>query len=78
MKWEGHVACTEYEMHTNFWAENWNVERHLGDLVIGLMEYNIKINLKYIGREGVDWIHMVYYEPHWRPLVNTVMNLRVP
>jgi hypothetical protein len=38
---------------------------------------NINIDLK-IGRGGMDWIDLAQYMDHWRALVNTVINLRVP
>jgi hypothetical protein len=41
------------------------------------VEDNIKMNLKYIEWEGVDWIHLVKDRDQWWTLVNTVMNLRV-
>jgi hypothetical protein len=39
---------------------------------------NIKINLREIGWDGVDWIHMSQDREQWRALVSRVMNLRVP
>jgi hypothetical protein len=39
---------------------------------------DIKIDLKEIGREWVDWIHVTQNRNQWRALVNTVMNLQVP
>jgi transposase len=38
---------------------------------------NIKMDLRDIGWEGVDWIDLAQDMGHWRALVNTVMNLRV-
>jgi hypothetical protein len=35
---------------------------------------NIKMDLRKTEWDGVDWIDM----DHWRALVNTVLNLRVP
>jgi hypothetical protein len=35
---------------------------------------NIKMDLRVIGWDGMDWIDM----DQWRALVNAVMNLRVP
>jgi hypothetical protein len=37
-------------------------------------EDNIRIDLKEIGWENVNWIHLA----QWQALMNTVMNLRVP
>jgi hypothetical protein len=38
----------------------------------------IKMYLKEIGLEGVDWIYMAQDRNQWQVLVNTVMNLLVP
>jgi hypothetical protein len=39
---------------------------------------NIKMNLREIGWDGMDWIDLVQNRDKWRALVNAVMNLRVP
>jgi hypothetical protein len=39
---------------------------------------NIKIDLRKIGWDGMDWIDLVQDKDQWRALVNKVMNLRVP
>jgi hypothetical protein len=39
---------------------------------------NIKIDLRVIGWDGMDWIDLAQDRDQWRALVNTVMNLRVP
>jgi hypothetical protein len=39
---------------------------------------NIKMGHREIGRDGLDWIDLAQCRDHWRALVNTVMNLRVP
>jgi hypothetical protein len=39
---------------------------------------NIKIDLREIGWDGMDWIDLAQDSEQWRPLVNTVMNIRVP
>jgi hypothetical protein len=41
-------------------------------------EDNIRVNLKEIEWECVDRIHLAQDKDHWRPLVNTVINLLVP
>jgi hypothetical protein len=39
---------------------------------------NIKIDLRKIGWDGINWIDLDQDGDHWRALVNTVMKLRVP
>jgi hypothetical protein len=39
---------------------------------------NIKIDLREIGWDGVDWVDLAQGRDQWRALVNAVMNLRVP
>jgi hypothetical protein len=39
---------------------------------------NILMDLREIGFEGVDWIHVVQDRDRWRDPVDMVMNLRVP
>jgi hypothetical protein len=39
---------------------------------------NNKMDLREIGWDGVDWVDLAQDRDHWRALVNTVMNLRVP
>jgi hypothetical protein len=38
---------------------------------------NIKMDLREIGWDGVDWIDVAQDRDQWRALVNAVMNLRV-
>jgi hypothetical protein len=38
----------------------------------------IKMHLKEIGCEGVNWIHLAQNRVQWRALVNTATKLRVP
>jgi hypothetical protein len=39
---------------------------------------NIKMDLRELGWDGLDWIDMAQDRDQWRVLVNTVLNLRVP
>jgi hypothetical protein len=39
---------------------------------------NIKMDLREIGWDGMDWIDLAQDRDQWRAIVNTVMNLRVP
>jgi hypothetical protein len=39
---------------------------------------NIKMALREIGWDGMDWIDLSQDRNQWRALVNTVMNIRVP
>jgi hypothetical protein len=38
----------------------------------------IKMDLRKIGWDGMDWIDLEVDRDQWRTLVNMVMNLRVP
>jgi hypothetical protein len=39
---------------------------------------NIKIDLREIGWDSVDWIDLAQDRDQWRTLVNAVMNLQIP
>jgi hypothetical protein len=58
------------------------VRKHEGKWQLGTprrgREDNIKLCLKVISYEGVDWIHVAYSMSQWLALENTVMKLRVP
>jgi hypothetical protein len=41
-------------------------------------EDNIRMVLRGIGWQGMDWIHVVQDRDQWRVLMNMVMKLRVP
>jgi hypothetical protein len=41
-------------------------------------EDNIKIDLREVGWEGIDWIDLAQDRDRCLALVNTVMNVRVP
>jgi hypothetical protein len=39
---------------------------------------NVKMDLREIGWNGMDWIDLAQDRDQWRGLVNTEMNIRVP
>jgi hypothetical protein len=39
---------------------------------------SVKMDLREIGWDGMDWIDLAQDRNQWRALVNTVMNPRVP
>jgi hypothetical protein len=39
---------------------------------------NIKMDLREIGWDGMEWINLAQDMDQWRALVKTVMNLQVP
>jgi len=53
-------------MHTELWSEN-----------RCRCEDNIRMVVREISWEGVDWIHVAQYRDQWWDVVNTVMNLRI-
>jgi hypothetical protein len=40
--------------------------------------YNIEMDLREIGWDGMNWIELAQDMDRWRAFVNTVMNLQVP
>jgi hypothetical protein len=78
MRWAGHVA--------RIWEK-----RNAYRILVGQPEGkrprgrprrrwvdNIKIDLREIGWDGMDWINVAQDRDQWSALVNTVMNLQVP
>jgi hypothetical protein len=77
MRWAEHVARM---------GAKWNASRILvgnpeGKRPLGRRRRrcvdNIKMDLREIGWDGMDWIDLVQVRDQWRALVNAVMNLRV-
>jgi hypothetical protein len=78
MRWAGHVARM---------GEKRNAYR----ILVGKLERkrplgrprrrsvdNIKMDLREIGWDSIDWIDLAQDRDQWRALVNTVINLRAP
>jgi hypothetical protein len=40
--------------------------------------HNIKLDLREVGWDGMDWIDLAQDRDQWQAVVNTVMNFRVP
>jgi hypothetical protein len=68
-------------------GEKWNAYRILvgkpeGKRPLGRLRRmwvdNIKMDLRGIGWDGMDWIELAQDRDKWRALVNMVMNLCVP
>jgi hypothetical protein len=60
-------------MHTKFW---WKTRRKRS---LGKPRHrwkdNIRMDLREIGWEGEDWMHLAQHWDQWRDPVNTVMSL---
>jgi hypothetical protein len=77
MRWAGHVA----RMRANRNAYRILVGMPEGKRPLGRPRRtwvdNIKMDLREIGWDGMDWIDLAQNMDQWRALVNIVMNLRV-
>jgi hypothetical protein len=78
MRWAGYIARTG-GMWNGYRALVGNTE---GKILLGRRsrrwENNIKIDVREVGRDDMDWTHLAQDRDQWRALLNTVMNLRVP
>jgi hypothetical protein len=78
MRWCGHVA----RMREGRGVYRVLVGRPEGKRPLGRprrrWEYNINMDFREIGIDGVNWIQLAQDMVQWRTCVNTVMNLRVP
>jgi hypothetical protein len=43
-----------------------------------ILENNIKVDIRDIGCENIDWIDLPQNREQWLVRVNTIINLRVP
>jgi hypothetical protein len=64
--------------HLTKWNNNNNrcTEDGLKQFIVFICE--IKMELRETGWDDMDWIDLAQDRDQWRPLVNTVLNLRVP
>jgi hypothetical protein len=78
MRWAGHVARMGEKRN----AYRILVGKPEGKRPLGRPRRrwvdNIKMVIRDLGWDGVDWIYMAQDRDQWRALVNTVLNLRVP
>jgi hypothetical protein len=78
MRWAGHVArMGEKRNSYGILVGNPEGKRPLGRPRRRWVD-KIKMYLREIGWDGMDWIDVAQDKDRWRALVNTVMNLRVP
>jgi hypothetical protein len=77
MMWEEHVARMEEVRNAyKIWLGNLKGKNYSEDRGI-VWKINVRIDLREIGWEDVDWMHLNQDSDLWRVLVNTVMNHRV-
>jgi hypothetical protein len=78
MRWNIHVAHMEDMLNTYKFL----IEKPEGKKPLcrssGRQVDNVKMALKYILCEGVNWIYLSQYMDQWRTVVGTVLNLRFP
>jgi hypothetical protein len=78
MRWAGHVARMGEKMN----AYRILVGKPEGKRPLGRLRRrwvnNIKMDLREIGWDDMDWIDLAQDRDQWRALMNKVMNLRVP
>jgi hypothetical protein len=78
MRWAGHVARIGEKRN----AYRILVRKPEGKKTLGIPRRrwvdNIKMDLREIEWDGMDWIELAQNRDQWRALVNTVMNRRVP
>jgi hypothetical protein len=78
MRWTGHVARMG-EMRNAYNILVWKTEKKKPlERPKRRWEDNIKMDLREVEWEGLDWIHLAQDRGQWRAVVNTAMNHRVP
>jgi hypothetical protein len=78
MRWAVHVARIGAKRNVcRILVGNPEEKRPLGRPRLRWMN-NIKMDLREIGWDSMDWVDLTQDRSQWRALVNTVMNFRVP
>jgi hypothetical protein len=78
MRWAGHVARMDVKRNAyTILMGKPEGRRPLGRTRRRRVD-NIKMNLKVIEWDGMDWIDLTQDGDQWKALVNMVMNLQVP
>jgi hypothetical protein len=78
MRWAGHAArMGERRNAYRILVGNPEGRRPLGRRRRRWVD-NIKMDLREIKEDGMDWIDLTQDRDRWRAYVNAVMNLRVP
>jgi hypothetical protein len=65
-------------MQIGYWWEIQKGRDHWEDQDVRRWVDNIKMDLREIGWDGMDWIDLAQDRDQWRALVNTARSLRVP
>jgi hypothetical protein len=78
IRWAGHVARMGAKMNAyKMLVGKPEGKTPLGRSGCGCVD-DIKMDLRGIHWDGMDWIDLDQGRHQWRALVNTVMNIRVP
>jgi hypothetical protein len=65
-------------MHIGYCWKSQKERDHWEDQAKRTWVDNIKIDLREVERNSIDWTYLAQHREQWRDLVNTAMNLRVP
>jgi hypothetical protein len=77
MRWAGHVARMEKRNACRILVGKPEGKRPLGRPKRRWVD-NIKMDLREIEWDGMDWIDLAQDRDQWRALVNAQMNVQVP
>jgi hypothetical protein len=78
MSWMGHVTCMGQMRNAyNILVGKPEAKRPLGRPRHRWKD-NFRMDLREIGWEGMDWVHLAQDRDQWQALVNMVMNLQFP